>query len=161
MSGSKHYGPISLARLASGILNSATAKRGFAKADLIAAWSEVAGARYADVTQPEKLHWPRGEGQGAILTVRVDGPAAVFLQHETEQFIARVNGFLGYSAVSELRIVQKPIAKKPALSPPPRELPAATEDFIRVSVAGVEDDGLRAALEQLGRAVATDRLAMP
>ncbi|MHA1573465.1 MAG: DUF721 domain-containing protein [Alphaproteobacteria bacterium] len=159
--GSKGHGPLPIARLASRVINTATAKRGFAKADLISAWAEVAGPRYAALTQPESLRWPRDQAFGAILTVRVDGPAAVFLQHEADQFISRVNAFLGYAAVSELRIVQKPLGKKPATPGPPIELPPAMEKSIRRAVSDVESDGLRSALEQLGRAVATDRLARP
>jgi hypothetical protein len=159
--GSKRHGPVPIARLASLVINKATAKRGFAKADLITAWAEVAGPRYATLTQPESIRWPRDQASGAILTVRVDGPAAVFLQHETEQFISRVNAFLGYAAVSDLRIVQKPLGKEPTTLGPPMELPPATQKSIRQAVSDVESDDLRAALEQLGRAVATDRLARP
>ena len=45
----KTYGPIPFARLAAGVLGPVAAKRGFAKADLVAAWDEVAGPRYAAV----------------------------------------------------------------------------------------------------------------
>jgi len=159
--GSKQHGPIAIARLASLLIDKATAKRGFAKAELVTAWAEVAGPRYAALTQPESLRWPRDQAFGAILTVRVDGPAAVFLQHETDQFISRVNAFLGYAAVSDLRIVQKPLSKEPTTIGALVELPPAVQKSIRQAVSDVESDDLRAALEQLGRAVATDRLARP
>lgn len=160
-SGSKQHGPIPIARLASLLIDKATAKRGFAKAELVTAWAEVAGPRYAALTQPESLRWPRDQAFGAILTVRVDGPAAVFLQHESDQFISRVNAFLGYAAVSDLRIVQKPLTREPEAPAPEMELPPAAEKSIRQAVSNIDSDDLRSALEQLGRAVATDRLARP
>lgn len=159
---SKQRGPVQLARLASKVIDPATAKRGFAKADLVSAWAEIAGPRYGAVTQPERLHWPRSQSSsGAILTVRVNGPAAIFLQHETEQFLDRINAFLGYAAVAELRLVQKPIDSKPRPESPPPDLPTATKASIRNTVAGVDNDGLRDALEELGQAIARDRLARP
>jgi len=158
---SKGHGPLPIARLASRVINTATAKRGFAKADLINAWAEIAGPRYAALTLPESLRWPHERAAGAILTVRVSGPAAIFLQHEAEQLISRVNAFLGYAAVSDLRIVQKPLGKEPTNSPPNVELTHSIEKSIQEAVSEVDSDGLRSALEQLGRAVATDKLARP
>jgi hypothetical protein len=156
----KHYGAVRLARLAAGVIDPLTAKRGFAKADLVTSWGDVVGPRYAATTQPEKLHWPR-DGFGAVLTVRVDGPVAVFLQHEKEQFLGRVNAFLGYAAVTELRIVQRPIGRSARRDQAPPDLPGPTKDAIRESVAEMADGGLRDALLRLATAIATDRLARP
>ncbi len=156
----KQYGAVPLARLAADVIDPLTAKRGFAKADLVSSWSDVVGPRYAATTQPEKLQWPR-DGYGAVLTVRVDGPGAVFLQHETEQFLARINTFLGYAAVTQLRLVQKPITRSGRRAEVPPDLPGPAREAIRESVAGMEDGGLRDALVRLATAVATDRLARP
>jgi hypothetical protein len=155
----KQYGAVHLASLAARVIDPITAKRGFAKADLVSLWGEIVGPRYAATTQPEKLHWPRG-GYGAVLTVRVAGASAIFLQHESEQFLERVNSFLGYSAVSELRIVQRPIVQPVPAAPPP-DLPAAEQEAVRASVSAVGAGGLRDALERLGAAIASDRLARP
>jgi hypothetical protein len=155
----RNRGAVPLAKLASRVLGPVTAKRGFAKADLLAAWDEVAGQRYAAVTQPEKLHWPR-DGAGAVLTVRVAGPAAVFLQHETEQFIARVNSFLGYNAVTDLRIVQRPLSRDAAVAAePPPTLSAEEEQAVQRAVGEIDSDDLRDALTRLGEAIAAENLA--
>jgi hypothetical protein len=156
----KHYGAVRLARLAADIIDPLTAKRGFAKAELVSSWGDVVGPRYAATTQPEKLQWPRN-GYGAVLTVRVDGPGAVFLQHEKEQFLGRINTFLGYAAVTDLRIVQKPVERSARRAEAIPDLPGPTRDAIRKSVAGMEEGGLRDALMRLATAIATDRLARP
>ena len=106
------------------------------------------------------MHWPR-DGYGAVLTVRVAGPGAVFLQHESEQFLERINAFLGYAAVGELRIVQKPVGAVDRGPAEPVELPEAELKSIRESVSAVEAGDLRDALERLGAAIASDRLARP
>ena len=150
---SRQNGPLPLARLVKGTLDPLIAKRGFGAADLIASWDEVVGPRYAACTEPEKISWPRQrEGRG-ILTIRVDGPAAIYLQHERAQIIERINGFLGRDTIGDLRIVQKPRAPKPN-GAEPRALALAEQEDVARSVAAVEDDRLKAALTKLGEAIA-------
>ena len=146
-----------LAELVGKILDPVTAKRGFATADLIAAWPDIVGPRHAECTRPEKIVWPRGvarEGQPALLVLRVDGPRAVLVQHEAGQIAERVNAFLGYGAIGQIRIVQAPLKPKLTLVPAPaRPLDAQAEARLANTVGKVADDGLRAALDRLGRGV--------
>ncbi len=150
-----------LARLIGRVLDPVSARRGFATADLMAAWDDIVGPRYAPFTQPDKLAWPKGREGGGVLTVRVDGARAVFLQHESEQFIQRINRFLGFGAVAELRILQRPIRgrrREPASSKP-APLPTAEAEILRETVEAVSGDGLRDALLRLGEGVVRARLA--
>ena len=135
------------------------AKRGFATADLIQSWAEVVGPRYAGTTQPDKLIWPRREGaaaanarRGATLVVRVDAGMAIYLQHEASIIIERVNGFLGFGAVTALRIMQGPV-DAPAPQKAAKPIPPAAAREAAAAVSGVESDSLRQALERLGQAV--------
>lgn len=139
------------------VIDPICAKRGFASADLIGAWDEIVGQRYAGSTQPEKIIWPRREGEntrGATLVVRVDAGMAIYLQHELTLVLDRVNAFLGFRAIGSIRIVQGPVERRIAQAPraEPR-LSMDTEAAIRDSVGPVESEGLRSALEKLGRAV--------
>jgi hypothetical protein len=156
----RRRGPVILAELVGKVLNPVTAKRGFATADLIAAWPDIVGPRYADCTRPEKIVWPRGEareGQPALLVLRVDGPRAVLVQHEAGQIAERVNAFLGYGAIGQIRIVQAPVKPKLKLVPAAaRPLDAGEEARLADTVGKVADDGLRAALDRLGRGVLSD-----
>src|SRR5437773_1081027 len=89
-------GPQALAGSLGAVLAPIIAKRGFAAADLLGAWPEIVGPRYADCTQPEHIGWDRaGTDPAGILTLRVEGPKAIYLQHETGEIIQRINGFLG------------------------------------------------------------------
>lgn len=161
-SAKRRFGPQHIARLTQGVLDPVTTKRGFAKIDLIAAWDEVVGARYASVTQPEKMQWRRDRFEGAVLTVRVSGSSALFLQHETEQFIARINSFLGFAAVSEIRMVQLPIAgRKGPMAVERPDIADEAKNAIASELAGFVDGGLKEALARLGTEIARDRLARP
>ena len=146
-----------LAELVGRVLAPVTAKRGFATTDLIAAWPEIVGPRYADCSRPERIVWPKGEeteGAPALLILRVDGPRAIFVQHEGGQIIERVNAFLGYGAIGHLRIVQAPV-KGPAAGETAKDEPldAEAEAHLAETIATVPDENLRAALDRLGRAV--------
>ena len=126
---------------------------------LIQSWEEIVGPRLATRTRPEKLAWPRRAGEDdpfepATLIIACEGSAALHLQHETGEIIARVNAFLGFAAVARVKIVQKPVVQeRPRNRSLPRSLTAAETARVAGRVTGIEDDGLREALQKLGRAV--------
>ena len=105
-------GPVALAEIVGKALDPLTARRGFATADLMAGWADIVGTRYAECTLPEKIVWPRGAAADAgagVLVVRVDGPRALYLQHEADQIVERVNAFVGHGAIGRIKIVQGPV----------------------------------------------------
>ncbi len=133
-------------------------RRGLTTSDLLPAWRDLVGRRFANATRPERLVWPKGqanEGRPAQLVVRVDGPMAVFLQHEAGQIVERVNAFVGYAAIDRIRIVQGPVATPagPAERRKLRTLAADEEAALGRRLDSVEDGGLKAALDRLGRSV--------
>jgi hypothetical protein len=162
-SATKWSGPRALGEFAARVIDPAVGKRGFATAELLASWDTIVGARNGAFTQPEKLTFARGQKGGGVLTVRVDGPRAIFLQHEAGQLIARINAFLGFAAVAELRFIQKPLTPKAkpredkASTPLPAELATALDD----AVSTVDGDPLKEALRRLGEGVIRSRLARP
>ena len=44
------------------------------------------------------------------LTIACEGARALFLTHAQGELIQRINGFFGFHAVSQIRIVQKPVS---------------------------------------------------
>ena len=77
------------------------------------------------------------------------------VQHETGEIIGRVNAFLGFNAIGRIRIVQKPVrseAARPKSRGRGRFRPTRKAKLAGV-VGGVEDEGLRASLERLGRTI--------
>lgn len=129
---------------------------------LVQSWEEIAGPRLAATSRPEKIQWSRQGGENdphepAVLVVACEGLAALHLQHETTEVIARVNAFLGFAAVGRIRIVQKPVRKPLPDRPRLRALTGEEKQQIGRTVAGIEDDELRASLERLGASVKASR----
>jgi hypothetical protein len=156
----RRRGPVMLAELVGRVLDPVTKKRGFGTTDVIAAWPEIVGQAFAGCTRPEKIVWPRGEemdGAPALLVLRVDGPRAIFVQHEAAQIIERVNAFLGYGAIGHLRIIQAPVKGLQAEPAKDDNLDPEAEARLARTIAAVPDEGLREALDRLGRGVLSDR----
>lgn len=157
----KRKGAVHLSEVVGRVIEPVTARRGFAKADLIAVWPEIAGPMHASCTAPEKIVWPRHAETDApsagTLIIRAEGPRAIFVQHELPQIVERVNAFFGYRAVAQARVVQGPVTATAQKTVPPAALDEASALRIASATAAVEDDGLRAALERLGRGVFTNR----
>lgn len=120
-------------------------------------WREIVGDRLARVTEPVKLTRARANA-GGVLELRVAGAAALLVQHQSAEIIARVNLFLGDGAVEKLRISQGPVRGLVDPASPVRRrsvarpLDAAAEAELARSVDRAPE-GLKAALMKLGRAV--------
>ena len=118
-------------------------------------WREIVGETLARRTEPARLIRSR-RGEPATLEVRVDGPAAALVQHQSADILSRVNLTLGPGAVDKLRIVQGPV-RAPAARPAARKLPpldAAQEAELAASLAEAPESGLKTALLRLGREIA-------
>ena len=142
-------------------LDPAARARGFATTALLADWPSI-GAELATFTAPDRVVWPRRRneaetanapkarrGEGAVLLLRVSGPRAIEVQHRAGPILERVNGYFGYRAITEMRILQAPVARLGKRPAPPAPPPAETS--LPVSGA-IEDQGLRRALARLGQA---------
>src|ERR1700761_322707 len=125
---------------------------------LEARWREIVGDLLAERTEPAKLTKGRA-GQPGSLEIRVQGPAAALIQHQSGDILARVNMFLGDGTVGKLRIVQGPVKPKAARPGAPsakarkrtQPLDAAAEEALSASVSEVKDEALKAQLLRLGR----------
>jgi hypothetical protein len=158
----RRRGPVPLAELVGKVVDPVIAKRGFAGADLIAAWPAIVGQAYADFTQPERILWPRtpegAEPAPGVLFLKVDGPRAIFLQHELPQIRERINAFLGYAVIGQIRIAQGPVATRGRpVKRAPAPLSATAEADLAKAVDGIVDGKLRSALDRLGRGVLAER----
>ena len=147
--------PRPLAELLHKALGDAFARQGFASTELITRWADIVGPEIAAHSQPEKIRWPRPvEGQPAepaTLALRVEGPAAVEIQHLAPVVLARVNQFFGWQAVGSLRLRQAPLrrSERKPLPAPDREAAAR----IAATLPEINDEKLRNALARLGAAI--------
>ncbi len=158
----RRHNPVPVSDLVSGIIDPVLARRAGITSSLLQAWDEVVGDRLASQSRPEQIRWSRRADdddpfEPATLVIACEAIAALHLQHETTEIIARVNAFLGYSAIGRIRIVQKPVSQSPKPSKKAKTLSPEQAASIARKVADVEDSGLREALERLGRNVVSSR----
>jgi hypothetical protein len=154
--------PVPVSDLATDILDPVLRNRAGMTIGLVQSWEEIVGERLAAITRPEKIVWPRRRDEddpfeAATLVIACSGAAALRVQHETAEIIARLNSFLGYGAIGRLRIVQKPVAASVRAKPVRRPLDPAETRRIDEVTAPVEDEGLRDSLRRLGENVAASR----
>jgi hypothetical protein len=152
-------GPISakpLSVLLSDVFSDAYAKQGFAARELVTRWAEIAGSEIARHSEPLKIQWPRPvEGQPqepATLVLRVEGPAALEIQHKSDVLLQRVNRFFGWSAVGKLALRQAPLSRRERPRAPSAP-DAKSVAKVAETLSAIEDDELRAALARLGASI--------
>jgi hypothetical protein len=134
------------------------ARRGFAATEIVTHWDDIAGADIAAHCEPMKIDWPRrretGNAEPATLVLRVEGPAAIEIQHQSAVIIARVNRFFGWPAIGRIALRQAPLRGRRARTAPaeldPEMVRSETE-----RLSGFADEDLRSALARLAAAVKT------
>jgi hypothetical protein len=144
-------------------------RQGFASAEMVTRWTEIVGAEIAAHSEPIKIQWPRaspslsspasGGGLGwgrppGTLVLRVEGPAAIEVQHLANVICERVNRFLGWRAVERIALRQAPLRRAPPRPVAAPDLAAAAR--IAASMPEIADEDLRRALARLGAAVKRD-----
>ena len=81
-------------------------KQGFADVNIFTDWPSIIGAKWAQVTIPERLRIPRNREPGT-LHIRVDtGSTAMLIKHVELELIERINSYFGYKAVKQLKLIQ-------------------------------------------------------
>jgi hypothetical protein len=146
--------PLSL--MLSDVFSEAYAKQGFAARELVTRWAEIAGPDIARYTEPLKMQWPRPvEGQPqepATLVLRVEGPAALEIQHKSDVLLERVNRFFGWHAVGRLALRQAPLSRRERPKRPSPPDPKSVAEVAK-TLSAVEDEALKDALARLGAAI--------
>ena len=145
-------------------IRTAGESRGFAITRLLTHWPDVVGADLARSTRPVKVGYAKGSF-GATLTLLVKPTDAPMIQMQLPRIKDRVNACYGYAAIGRVVLTQTaamgfaegqaqfdpaPMAEKP---PPPPEVIAKARD----TAEGVQDEGLRKALETLAQTILTRR----
>src|SRR6202142_1725523 len=143
--------------------------QGFASTEIIARWADIAGPEIPANSEPMKINWPRANASGdlsedapepATLVLRVEGPAALEIQHLSAVILERVSRFFGWQANGRVALRQGPPRRPPPPPPPPREPPPPPPPLdrevparIAASLPAIEDETLRQALARLGAAI--------
>ena len=120
-------------------------RQGFASAELVTRWTEIVGAEIAAHSEPMKIQWTRADEAGdrppGTLMLRVEGPAAIEIQHFGDVICERVNRFLGWRAVERIALRQAPLRRLPRRAAPIRR--SRSRRAHGRKLPDVEDDDLR------------------
>jgi hypothetical protein len=155
MSKSSHSFPRPLSELLSATLSDVLKAQGFASTEIIARWNDIVGPEIAGHSEPLKINWRRATSEEkpepATLVLRVEGPAALEIQHLSAVILERVNRFFGWQAIGRIAIRQSPLRRR---EPPPLpKFDDAAAARIAETLPDVKDDNLRQALGRLGSAI--------
>lgn len=138
---------VHLGKAVSGLLDPAARKHGFASAELLARWPEIAGPEIAAVTRPVKLA-RSGQGRPATLHLTVRLGHLLDLTYETDRLISRINDYLGGAVIGRVVCQEGDL---PADPPPPVTAPlAAPTADLDTRLRRISDPELRRALATLG-----------
>lgn len=135
-------------------------QQGFASTELVTRWADIVGAEIGAHSQPVRIAWPRQtsgdaddyDPEPATLVLRVEGPMALEIQHQSAVILERVNRFFGWHAVGRIALRQAPLRKTQKPAPPAAPDPALVNE-IAGSLPNDTDEGLKSALARLGAAL--------
>ena len=148
--------PRPLSELLSATLSDALKTQGFASSEILARWADIVGTEIAAHSEPMKINWPRPMGDEppdpATLVLRVEGPAALEIQHLSAVILERVNRFFGWQAIGRIALRQAPLRRRePTKAPSPPDPAIAAR--IAEGMPEIKDEDLRQALARLGAAI--------
>jgi hypothetical protein len=134
-------------------------KHGFAQGDVVSNWALIVGNTLATLSTPERIRWPRGsdERQGGTLHVKAQAGRGLDVQYAAPAIIEKVNQFLGYGAISAIKMTQGGLAAPPDTKPAEA---TPSSDLIH-QLKSVEDPVLKSALARLGAGISAEKPRSP
>src|SRR5215813_5161215 len=152
----KRSHPRPLADLVTTCVTSVFERQGFTSCEIVTHWDDIVGPEIAALAEPIRMQWVRSsdpdESPPATLVLRVEGPAAIEIQHMSAVIVERVNRYLGWQAVGRLALRQAPLMRRRGRPPRPR-IDESIAAAIAGRMTGIADAGLRTALGRLGAAI--------
>lgn len=97
-----------------------------------------------------------GGKDGRTLIIAAPGAAATLIMSASGPIIERLNGHLGDGYISRIRVIQTKMSTDSKTSVPKRGLSPREEIELQEGLSKIENNGLKQALEKLGRGVLTD-----
>jgi hypothetical protein len=95
-----------LGAMITGIMTKTLKKKGVLESGqikLLTHWSKIVGMGLSQRSKPLKL-------KNAILTIAASSGAALELQHQSDEIIAKVNNLLEYEGVKRIKFIQRDIS---------------------------------------------------
>jgi len=155
MAMNKRSYPKPLAELVSVCVADVFRRQGFTSCEIVTHWDDIVGSEIAALAEPIRMQRVRSrdpdEAPPATLVLRVEGPAALEIQHMSGVILERVNRYLGWQAVDRLALRQAPLTRR--RRPPRPKIDEGAAAAIAAQMTGIADERLRSALGRLGAAI--------
>jgi hypothetical protein len=153
MSRKNNFGMRTLSSFVPELTEKSLSKHGGSLALVIQNWQEIVGPEYSRYALPMALKFAGPTQHNGTLHIQVDGPAAVELQYQLPQIIQRVNGFLGFQAVAQVRMVQAPLPQspRPVILNASKPLDTAAHNELKKETELLPDGDLKSVLNDLGK----------
>ena len=160
----KHFGLTPLSLEVQPLARKVLGKRGFDSIVLIQKWKDIVGEDLSLGVFPDKVSYPKGQRTDGTLYVKVAGGAfATLLEHRQKILLDRINTFLGYPAISFLRISQTTALVSLPKEQPERPQRLSKEQGQRLSekLERIDDTELKEHLYEVGKMILLKELANP
>ncbi len=131
-------------------------KHGFAEVDILTNWEQIVGEELASFCLPLKL-----DNKKKTLSISTAGGAfALELKQRQNIILEKINSFLGFNAVTDLKIIQNShnisAAQKPQENKHKKLVTAEQQNYIDNLVKDVDNQELKNILTKLGQDILTD-----
>lgn len=133
------------------VLRKAGVRRGFAEVEILAQWHKIVPS-YGVFTRPVKL-W-----QGKLTVATNSSSASMNLNMQKPLIISRINQFLGYVGVDDIRFVVQAFDVKVEEKHQPITPNEGAKGRAEARCADVADEELRASLTRLGAMVEMENI---
>lgn len=127
---------------------------------LLKYWEDIVGSDFAQTCHPFRIYWvsksekDNHPDKGATLVIACHGLSVLHLPHMKKQIIDRMNVFLGYHAISQLKF-KKIEHSVNSTSSIVRNLTCDEEYVLQEKVSKIDNPALRDALKELGKKILT------
>lgn len=160
----KHFGLTPLSLEVQPLARKMLGKRGFDSIVLIEKWKDIVGEDLSSGVFPDKISYPNGKRTDGTLHVKVAGGAfATLLEHRQKILLDRINTFLGYPAISSLRISQTTALVSLPQKEPERPQQLSKERGLELceKLRKIDDEELKEHLYEVGKMILLKELANP
>ena len=130
-------------------------RHGFASEQLVAQWRVIVGDEMAAISAPDKIKWPRSNTDnshqtGGTLVLRAAPGRGLELHYDAPRIIERVNQYLGYGAITTLKVNQSNLPEPAPLTLRKPMKPEAAKAWAE-KFDDIADEDLKTALLRLAR----------
>jgi len=146
--------------ITSRLLSPALRSRGITMGRIVTEWQKIAGP-YANWCDPLTIQFPRGQTVNGTLTLSVIPGRGPEIQMQTPMIIRNCNAVFGYAALTRITLTQGAFDKRNSAPPAPLPRRLSPKEAARMAgtssaVMEIKDDGLRKALDNLGKSLTGD-----